>query len=128
MKCDHLLSSDQVLPSECVSGLVELIRNPNTSPVLISSIISLLAQLGKVFTQQMNYDKLNQDPLVLTELNLTCTLSRPASDDTSREILHSSYNLTSTLAFVIHCHSSTPGEPLVLQVRTAAEVKTKSFS
>ncbi|XP_069368512.1 protein CIP2A isoform X2 [Paralichthys olivaceus] len=30
-------------------------------------------------------------------------------------MLHSSYNLTSTLASVIHCHSATPGEPLVLQ-------------
>uniref|UniRef100_A0A3Q1ECV8 Cellular inhibitor of PP2A n=1 Tax=Acanthochromis polyacanthus TaxID=80966 RepID=A0A3Q1ECV8_9TELE len=83
LKCDRLLSSGQVLPSECVSGLVELAGNPNTSPALTSSIISLLAQL--------------------------------ASDDHSREILHSSYNLTSTLAAVIHCHSATPGEALVLQ-------------
>ncbi|MEQ2201053.1 hypothetical protein XENOCAPTIV_006802, partial [Xenoophorus captivus] len=83
LKCDNLLSSGQFLPTECVSGLVELAGNPNTSPALTSSIISLLAQLG--------------------------------SDDASREILHSSYNLTSTLAAVIHCHSSTPGEPLVLQ-------------
>ncbi|KAK5599616.1 hypothetical protein CRENBAI_018413 [Crenichthys baileyi] len=83
LKCDNLLSSDQFLPTECVSGLVELAGNPNTSHALTSAIISLLAQLG--------------------------------SDDASREILHSSYNLTSTLAAVIHCHSSTPGEPLVLQ-------------
>ncbi|XP_041823387.1 protein CIP2A [Melanotaenia boesemani] len=83
MKCDKLLSSGQVLPSECVSGLVELAGNPNTSPDLTSSIIALLAQL--------------------------------ACDDSSREILHSSYNLTSTLAAVIHCHNNTPEEPLVLQ-------------
>ncbi|KAI3355497.1 hypothetical protein L3Q82_018328 [Scortum barcoo] len=83
LKCDQLLSSGQVLPSECVSGLVELAGNPNTCPALMSSIISLLAQL--------------------------------ACDDVSREILHSSYNLTSTLASVIHRHSATPGEPLVLQ-------------
>ncbi|XP_026220160.1 protein CIP2A [Anabas testudineus] len=83
LKCDHLLSSGQVLPSECVSGLVELAGNPNTSLALTSSIISLLAQL--------------------------------ACDDDSREILHSSYNLTSTLASVIHHHSATPAEPLVLQ-------------
>ena len=31
-------------------------------------------------------------------------------------MLHSSYNLTSTLASVIHQHSATPGKPLVLQV------------
>lgn len=39
-----------------------------------------------------------------------------ACDDSSREILHSSYNCTSTLASIIHHHSSSPGEPLVLQV------------
>ncbi|XP_062234998.1 protein CIP2A isoform X1 [Platichthys flesus] len=83
LRCDQLLSSGQVLPSECVSGLVELVGNPNTNPSLTSSIISLLAQL--------------------------------ACDDDSREMLHSSYNLTSTLASVIHCHSVTPAEPLVLQ-------------
>ncbi|KAM4718209.1 protein CIP2A [Anableps anableps] len=83
LKCDNLVSSGQFLPSECVSELVELAGNPNTSPALTSSIISLLAQLG--------------------------------SDDASREVLHSSYNLTSTLAAVIHHHSNTPGEPLVLQ-------------
>lgn len=40
------------------------------------------------------------------------------SDDASREVLHSSYNLTSTLAAVIHHHGNTPGDPLVLQVET----------
>nr|XP_033494539.1 protein CIP2A [Epinephelus lanceolatus] len=83
LKCDQLLSSGQVLPRECVSGLVELAGNPYTSLTLTSSIISLLSQL--------------------------------ACDDDSREILHSIYNLSSTLASVIHCHSTTPGEPLVLQ-------------
>ncbi|TDG97586.1 hypothetical protein EPR50_G00227230 [Perca flavescens] len=42
-------------------------------------------------------------------------LAKLACDDDSREILNSSYNLTSTLASVIHCHSATAGEPLVLQ-------------
>ncbi|XP_071340545.1 protein CIP2A isoform X2 [Trachinotus anak] len=83
LRCDQLLSSGQALPSECVSGLVELAGNPNTNPNLSSAIISLLAQL--------------------------------ACDDDSREMLHSSYNLTSTLASVIHCHSATPRKPLVLQ-------------
>uniref|UniRef100_A0A8D0B6M3 Cellular inhibitor of PP2A n=1 Tax=Sander lucioperca TaxID=283035 RepID=A0A8D0B6M3_SANLU len=83
LKCDQLLSSGQVLPRECVSGLVELAGNPNTNQTLTGSIISLLAKL--------------------------------ACDDDSREILNSSYNLTSTLASVIHCHSATAGEPLVLQ-------------
>uniref|UniRef100_A0A3B5MNL7 CIP2A N-terminal domain-containing protein n=1 Tax=Xiphophorus couchianus TaxID=32473 RepID=A0A3B5MNL7_9TELE len=86
LKCDGLLSSGQFLPTECVSGLVELAGNPSTSPALTNAIISLLAQLG--------------------------------SDDASREVLHSSYNLTSTLAAVIHHHGNTPGDPLVLQVET----------
>ncbi|CAL8294977.1 unnamed protein product [Lota lota] len=83
LKCDQLLSSGKLLPSECVSGLVEVAGNPNSSPVLIGTIVALLAQLAR--------------------------------DEHSREMLHSSYNLTSTLASVIHQHSATPGEPLVLQ-------------
>ncbi|KAK6299593.1 hypothetical protein J4Q44_G00296260 [Coregonus suidteri] len=83
MRCVRLLSSGQVLPSECVCGLVELAGDPNTSPILTGTIISLLAQL--------------------------------ACDDESRDVLQSSYNLTSTLASIIHCHSTTPREPLVLQ-------------
>ncbi|XP_029698941.1 protein CIP2A [Takifugu rubripes] len=83
LKCGPLLSSGQVLLTECMNGLVELAGNPVTSPTLTSTIISLLAQL--------------------------------ACDDASREILHCSYNCTSTLAAVIQHHSTTPGEPLVLQ-------------
>ncbi|XP_055784362.1 protein CIP2A isoform X3 [Salvelinus fontinalis] len=83
MQCVRLLSSGQVLPSECVCGLVELAGDPNTSPALTGTIISLLAQL--------------------------------VCDDESRDVLQSSYNLTSTLASIIHCHSATPREPLVLQ-------------
>lgn len=47
LKCDGLLSSGQFLPTECVSGLVELAGSPSTSPALTSAIISLLAQLGE---------------------------------------------------------------------------------
>ncbi|XP_010888396.1 protein CIP2A isoform X3 [Esox lucius] len=83
LRCGRLLSSGQVLPSECISGLVELAGDPNTSPALTGTIISLLARL--------------------------------ACDDESREVLQSSYNLTSTLASIIHCQCNTPGEPLVLQ-------------
>ncbi|KAJ8278158.1 hypothetical protein GJAV_G00084520 [Gymnothorax javanicus] len=83
MMCGKLLVSGQVLPSECLSGLLELVGDPNTSPALVGPVISLLAQL--------------------------------ASEDESREALHSNYNLTGTLATVIHCNSATPKEPVVLQ-------------
>lgn len=80
---EQLLTPGQALPTECVSGLVDLAGNPNTSPALTSCIVSLLEQL--------------------------------ASDGECRELLHSSYSLTSTLASIIHSHSATPAEPLVLQ-------------
>ncbi|XP_040022786.2 protein CIP2A isoform X1 [Gasterosteus aculeatus] len=83
LKCDQLLSSGQVMPRECVRGLVELAGNPDTSPTLTSSVISLLAQL--------------------------------ACDDDGLEILNSRYNLTSTLASVVHGRRASPEEPLVLQ-------------
>lgn len=114
LKCDQLLSSGQVLPSECVSGLVELTGNPNTSPALASAIISLLSQLGRVspFAQCVLVP-----PLITVSVSpITYVSLTSAGDDDGRKMLHSSYNLTSTLASVIHCHSATPGEPLVLQV------------
>ncbi|KAM9713039.1 LOW QUALITY PROTEIN: protein CIP2A [Menidia menidia] len=84
LSCERLLLSGQVLPSECVAGLVDLAGNPNTNPPLTAAAVSLLAQL------------------------VSC-------DESSRELLHSSYNLTSSLAALVHCHSATPGAPLVLQ-------------
>ncbi|XP_054621531.1 protein CIP2A [Dunckerocampus dactyliophorus] len=83
LRCDQLLSSGQLLPIECLRGLVELTGNPNTCPTLASAVISLLAQL--------------------------------ACDDDSRRMLHNSFNLTSIMASVIHRHTATPGDPLVLQ-------------
>uniref|UniRef100_A0A672Q6F3 CIP2A N-terminal domain-containing protein n=1 Tax=Sinocyclocheilus grahami TaxID=75366 RepID=A0A672Q6F3_SINGR len=41
-----LLFSGQVLPSECLSGLMEVAGDPNTSHALTGSIISLLAQFA----------------------------------------------------------------------------------
>ncbi|XP_019745103.1 protein CIP2A isoform X1 [Hippocampus comes] len=83
LKCDQLLSSGQLLPIECVRGLVELTGNANTCPTVAGAILSLLAQL--------------------------------ACDDDSRKILHSNFNLTSILALLVHRHSATPGDPLILQ-------------
>uniref|UniRef100_A0A8C2EZQ0 Cell proliferation regulating inhibitor of protein phosphatase 2A n=1 Tax=Cyprinus carpio TaxID=7962 RepID=A0A8C2EZQ0_CYPCA len=46
LKCGGVLFSGQVLPSECLSGLMEVAGDPNTSHALTGSIISLLAQFG----------------------------------------------------------------------------------
>uniref|UniRef100_A0A673NG17 Protein CIP2A homolog n=1 Tax=Sinocyclocheilus rhinocerous TaxID=307959 RepID=A0A673NG17_9TELE len=46
LKCGGVLFSGQVLPSECLSGLMEVAGDPNASHALTGSIISLLAQFG----------------------------------------------------------------------------------
>ncbi|KAK3541633.1 hypothetical protein QTP86_033717 [Hemibagrus guttatus] len=46
LKCSRILSSGQVLPSECLNGLLEVAGDPNTSPALTGSILSLLAHLA----------------------------------------------------------------------------------
>ncbi|XP_059390846.1 protein CIP2A homolog [Carassius carassius] len=46
LKCGGVLFSGQVLPSECLSGLMEVAGDPNTSHALTGSIISLMAQFA----------------------------------------------------------------------------------
>uniref|UniRef100_A0A4W4EIQ4 CIP2A N-terminal domain-containing protein n=1 Tax=Electrophorus electricus TaxID=8005 RepID=A0A4W4EIQ4_ELEEL len=82
-KCSRVLCSGQVLPSECLSGLLEVAGDPNTSHILTGTILSLLAQL--------------------------------ASDDESREALHSRYSVVGVLAAVIHGNRGSAEEPVVLQ-------------
>ncbi|XP_051537863.1 protein CIP2A isoform X2 [Myxocyprinus asiaticus] len=46
LKCEGVLFSGQVLPSECLSGLMEVAGDPNTNHTLTGTIISLLAQFA----------------------------------------------------------------------------------
>lgn len=109
LNCGQLLSPGQVLLTECVNGLVELAGNPNSSPTLTSSIVSLLAQLGRLYLCTCG-------DAGSAFFKPPCFSLYSACDDAIREILHCSYNCTSALASVIHHHSTTPAEPLVLQV------------
>ena len=47
LKCSRLLAAGQVLPSECLSGLLEVAIDPKTNHALTSTIVSLLANLGR---------------------------------------------------------------------------------
>lgn len=46
LKCGGVLFSGQVLPSECLSGLMEVAGDPKTNHTLTGTIISLLAQFA----------------------------------------------------------------------------------
>ncbi|XP_056594308.1 protein CIP2A isoform X2 [Triplophysa dalaica] len=46
LKCGVVLFSGQLLPSECLSGLMEVAGDPNSSHTLTGTIISLLAQFA----------------------------------------------------------------------------------
>lgn len=128
LKCDKLLTSGQVLPNECVSSLVELAGNPNTSTALTSSIISLLAHLGRNVFLPTKHASLAKGCFVvgIIDFSILCPPAHSACDDESREMLHSSFNLTGILASVIHQYSATPGEPLVLQVHPC--IQPRSFT
>lgn len=65
--------------------------------------------------------KFKKDSFFRTNIKLLQYVSsfNLASEEETREALHTSYSLTSALASVIHCNSSTPSEPVVLQVSCA---------
>ncbi|XP_034153780.2 protein CIP2A isoform X2 [Pangasianodon hypophthalmus] len=59
LKGCRILSSGQVLPSECLNGLLEVAGDPNTSPALTGCVLSLLAQLADDESKEALHSRYN---------------------------------------------------------------------
>ncbi|XP_053310955.1 protein CIP2A [Spea bombifrons] len=121
LKLNKLFASSQILPSECLSSLVELIEDPNTSPAITVKTLNLLSSLASdIETKQAlhstyhltnvlagvvhRYSCILNDPVLLQSIQLLQRLTYNV------RVLHASVNIEELIVFLMNRIQSSEDE------------------
>ncbi|XP_018421326.1 PREDICTED: protein CIP2A [Nanorana parkeri] len=113
LKLNKLFASNQILPSECLSSLVELLEDPNTSPAITLKTVNLLSSLAAdAETRETlhatynltnvlagvvhRYSSILNDPVLLQSLQLLQRLTY------NIRVLHASVNIEELISFLMN--------------------------
>uniref|UniRef100_A0A6I8QHY0 Cellular inhibitor of PP2A n=1 Tax=Xenopus tropicalis TaxID=8364 RepID=A0A6I8QHY0_XENTR len=124
LNLNKLFASNQILPSECLSSLVELLEDPNTSPAITLKTINLISSLAadsetsetlhatynltNVLAGLVHrYSSIINDPVLLQSIQLLQRLTYNV------RVLHASINIEELIAFLMN-RIQTPEDKLTM--------------